>query len=72
MSIWQARGLLNCINNDDDYSSVSAFKSRIENFLRQVGGGRLGNVIGPNTMDEYVNVMTRLRDIECHPFIQVV
>mmetsp|Transcript_28548 Transcript_28548/g.40668 ORF Transcript_28548/g.40668 Transcript_28548/m.40668 type:complete len:159 (+) Transcript_28548:16-492(+) len=55
-----------------DIASPSDFKASIENHLRLVGGGRFENIIGPNTMDEYVNVMTRLSHIEYHPYIQAM
>eukprot|EP01035_Chromulina_nebulosa_P024064 gene24064-31257_t len=58
------------ITGDDPALGIMAFKDDIIAHLGEVGGGYRGNFIAPNDMDQYGDVLTRLRDIELNPFIQ--
>mmetsp|Transcript_3960 Transcript_3960/g.3553 ORF Transcript_3960/g.3553 Transcript_3960/m.3553 type:complete len:178 (-) Transcript_3960:8-541(-) len=53
-------------------NTITAFKDGIIAHLGEFGGGCRYNFIAPNDMDQYGDVLTRLRDIELNPFIQVL
>jgi hypothetical protein len=51
--------------------TASFLKQDTINSLALVGGGRFGSVFGaPNTLQQYTNVCTRLRDIEMDAYVQ--
>mmetsp|Transcript_12832 Transcript_12832/g.11639 ORF Transcript_12832/g.11639 Transcript_12832/m.11639 type:complete len:165 (+) Transcript_12832:12-506(+) len=50
--------------------SPELFMESINERVRQYAGGRYKNIIGPNTLTQFINVQLALRDIEYEPFIQ--
>lgn len=53
------------------FSSCRSFTHSVEQHLRDAGGGNFYNLIGPNTLIGFNNVLLRLSHIEMDPFIQV-
>jgi hypothetical protein len=50
---------------------LESFKTNVVDQLSLCGGGNFGNTfVAPNSLQQFSNVNNRLRDIECHPFLQ--